>query len=45
VKPIREAVLGTIEDLAPKSNSYVFTKRDLSRQNGARHLLGEPSLH
>ncbi len=25
VKPIREAVLGTIEDLAPKSNSYVFT--------------------
>ncbi len=22
---IREAVLGTIEDLAPKSNSYVFT--------------------
>lgn len=23
--PIREAVLGTIEDLAPKSNSYVFT--------------------
>ena len=25
VKPIREAVLGTIEDLAPVSNSYVFT--------------------
>jgi hypothetical protein len=25
VVPIREAVLGTIEDLAPKSNSYVFT--------------------
>jgi hypothetical protein len=25
VAPIREAVLGTIEDLAPKSNSYVFT--------------------
>jgi hypothetical protein len=25
VKPIREAVLGTIEDLAPASNSYVFT--------------------
>jgi hypothetical protein len=25
VKPIREAILGTIEDLAPKSNSYVFT--------------------
>lgn len=23
--PIREAVLGTIEDLAPRSNSYVFT--------------------
>jgi len=25
VVPIREAVLGTIEDLAPASNSYVFT--------------------
>ena len=25
VEPIREAVLGTIEELAPKSNSYVFT--------------------
>ena len=25
VKPIREAVLATIEDLAPKTNSYVFT--------------------
>jgi hypothetical protein len=25
VVPIRNAVLGTIEDLAPKSNSYVFT--------------------
>jgi hypothetical protein len=25
VKPIRAAVLGTIEDLAPKTNSYVFT--------------------
>lgn len=25
VRPIREAVLSTIEDLAPKSNSYVFT--------------------
>jgi hypothetical protein len=25
VRPIREAVLGTIEDLAPKTNSYVFT--------------------
>ncbi len=25
VEPIREAVLGTIEDLAPTSNSYVFT--------------------
>ena len=31
VEPIREAVLGTIEDLAPASTSYVFTdvlKRD-----------------
>ena len=25
VEPIRDAVLGTIEDLAPESNSYVFT--------------------
>jgi hypothetical protein len=25
VKPIRAAVMGTIEDLAPKTNSYVFT--------------------
>ena len=25
VVPIRQAVLGTIEDLAPKTNSYVFT--------------------
>lgn len=25
VVPIREAVLGTIEDLAPRTNSYVFT--------------------
>lgn len=25
VVPIREAVLGTIEDLAPQTNSYVFT--------------------
>src|SRR4051794_16992682 len=25
VGPIRDAVLGTIEDLAPKSNNYVFT--------------------
>ena len=25
VKPIRAAVLGTIEDLAPRTNSYVFT--------------------
>ena len=25
VEPIRDAVLGTLEDLAPKSNSYVFT--------------------
>jgi hypothetical protein len=33
--PIREAVLGTIEDLAPKSNSYVFTNVLLGDTDGA----------
>ncbi len=37
VKPIREAVLGTIEDLAPKSNSYVFTDVLKLDGEGARH--------
>jgi len=44
VEPIREAVLGTIEDLAPKSNSYVFTnvleddERDAGHYNRIRSL-------
>jgi shikimate kinase len=44
VEPIREAVLGTIEDLAPKSNSYVFTnvleddEGDASRYDRIRSL-------
>jgi hypothetical protein len=35
VKPIQEAVLGTIEDLAPKSNSYVFTNMLKDDDDGA----------
>ena len=35
VGPIREAVLGTIEDLAPKSNSYVFTNVLKDDEDGA----------
>jgi adenylylsulfate kinase-like enzyme len=44
VAPIREAVLGTIEDLAPKWNSYVFTnvlkddKEDASHYDRIRSL-------
>jgi hypothetical protein len=37
VGPIREAVLGTIEDLAPKSNSYVFTNVLMDDEDGASH--------
>ncbi len=37
VVPIREAVLGTIEDLAPKTNSYVFTNVLLDDPQGAAH--------
>lgn len=37
VEPIREAVLETIEDLAPKSNSYVFTNVLKDDEEGARH--------
>jgi hypothetical protein len=36
VRPIREAVLGTIEDLAPKSNSYVFTNVLKDDEDGVR---------
>jgi hypothetical protein len=35
VEPIREAVLGTIEDLAPESNSYVFTNVLVDDEDGA----------
>ena len=35
VRPIREAVLGTIEDLAPRSNSYVFTNDLTEDEDGA----------
>ena len=35
VAPIRTAVLGTIEDLAPKSNSYVFTNVLKDDEDGA----------
>ena len=37
VVPIREAVLGTIEDLAPKTNSYVFTNVLRDDPQGAAH--------
>ena len=37
VVPIRNAVLGTIEDLAPKSNSYVFTNVLQDDEDGASH--------
>ena len=36
VEPIREAVLGTIEDLAPEANSYVFTNVLERDEDGAR---------
>jgi hypothetical protein len=37
VVPIREAVLGTIEDLAPSSNSYVFTNVLKDDEESAQH--------
>lgn len=37
VEPIREAVLGTIEDLAPESNNYVFTNVLKDDMEDARH--------
>lgn len=37
VEPIREAVLGTIEDLAPKSNNYVFTNVLNDDEEDANH--------
>ena len=36
VGPIRQAVLGTIEDLAPKSNNYVFTNVLNDDEDGMR---------
>jgi shikimate kinase len=35
VKPIRAAVLSTIEDLAPPTNSYVFTNVVIDDEDGA----------
>jgi hypothetical protein len=44
VVPIRNAVLGTIEDLAPKSNSYVFTNVLQDDEAGASHYIDLRSL-
>jgi hypothetical protein len=44
VVPIREAVLGTIEDLAPKSNSYVFTNVLEEDEAGASQYINLRSL-
>ena len=42
--PIREAVLGTIEDLAPKTNSYVFTNVLTDNSESANHYQQVRSL-
>ena len=44
VAPIRNAVLGTIEDLAPKSNSYVFTNVLKDDEDGASQYVNLRSL-
>ena len=44
VVPIREAVLGTIEDLAPESNSYIFTNVLQDDEDGASHYESIRSL-
>ena len=44
VVPIRNAVLGTIEDLAPKSNSYVFTNVLMDDEAGANMYIDLQSL-
>lgn len=44
VVPIREAVLGTIEDLAPSSNSYVFTNVLTDDADSAGHYEQVRSL-
>jgi hypothetical protein len=44
VAPIRNAVLGTIEDLAPKSNSYVFTNVLQEDDAGASQYIDVRSL-
>jgi hypothetical protein len=44
VVPIRNAVLGTIEDLAPKSNSYVFTNVLQDDEDGASQYIKLRSL-
>jgi hypothetical protein len=44
VVPIREAVLGTIEDLAPPTNSYVFTNVIPEGPNAAQEYDGVRSV-
>ena len=44
VVPIRNAVLGTIEDLAPPSNSYVFTNVLKDDEAGASEYVNLRSL-
>lgn len=44
VVPIREAVLGTIEDLAPRTNSYVFTNVLKDDPSSAEHFNSVRSL-
>jgi hypothetical protein len=44
VVPIREAVLSTIEDLAPKTNSYVFTNVLEDDPSDAEHFDSVRSL-
>ena len=44
VGPIRDAVLGTIEDLAPASNNYVFTNVLLPDEDGERQYEQLTSL-
>ncbi len=44
VKPIRQALLGVIEDLAPASNSYVFTNALEDEVSSAEHYDSIKSL-
>lgn len=44
VTPIRQALLGVIEDLAPASNSYVFTNALEDEESSAEHYDSIKSL-